>query len=163
MSWAGRPDNQPCCGEEPGAVGDGEPIARLLHSVIEEPAGEPFARRHFLPPKPGVCCNDCGNADGVSVCRSETLTDDEIRARANALASLKPGRVGRGALVAYATDLRAVRHPDLPDEQQVFVYDDPMVDDELHAVIRMNDALSRPKQDEVRVRIRAAFITKIEP
>ena len=130
---------------------------------IAEADHEPFKRSELFPPGKGGFSNECGDADGSSVVRCASLTDADIREKAAAQARKRPGREQRGALVANVDHLRSIKLPEKPDEQVVFVYDDPLVSEHLHAVIRGCEALGRPDQDDLRNRIRAQFANVVAP
>lgn len=153
MAWVDRCDLLPCCGDSPGAVADREEIARLIHSSIAPPGHEPFSREQFYPPKKRAIDNDCGNADGCSVTRTEFKTDVEVAALSIRLAG--ETREAKGALLADVAAIRAIR-TDGSDEFVFRVYDDPN-EDAGHAVIRAHPGLSRARFDDVRVRLHGAF------
>lgn len=130
--WTSRRDSEPCClgpdGNPGAAVGDGETVARLLHTKIIEPEGRPFRREELFPRKGQPHSSACGKADGVSVVRRDGLTDDEVRARAAQHARRTPGRTQQGAVQASAGRLRALQLPDSDGGQVVFLYDGPGAD-----------------------------------
>ena len=155
MTWTGRPDNEPCCGDAPGAVACEEDVVRLLHCRILEPDQAAFTRSDLVP-NSAAPSNVCGEADGCSVDRSTGMTDDEIRARAVAQAEKKPGREGRGGLVASVAALRSITHPDAPGGA-VRVYDDPRADNDRHAVIRLSEGIPRSDFSQIRRALINAF------
>ena len=158
MGWTSRSDAEPCCGELPGAVRDGEEIARLLHINNAPPEHEPFKRKDFYPKSGEEAFEDaCGIADGCSVTRMSGKTDHDVCSAAAQLAGEK--REPRGAFIAIAGDLREIRVPD-SDDQAIFIYDDPN-EDRGHAVMRASEAISKGQFDEVRVKIHGAFRTRI--
>src|SRR5690349_19323400 len=106
MTWTGRSDDVACCGEDPGPVGYGVTIVRLLHSNIEIPEDAAFKRKELT--LPAQFDNTCGAADGVSVDRCDGLSDEDICERADEVANLRPERVGRGGMIANVADLRAI-------------------------------------------------------
>lgn len=161
-TWAERPDGISCCGGDHGAVASDEVVARLLHSRIIEPDSDPVPRRELFPPPKGFT-NKCGDADGMSVTRRDTLSDDDLRARATVQAERKEGRTQQGALLATVAMIRAIRLDGEGDRQVAFVYDDPTEHEPLHAVVRGCDQLGRPDQDELRGRMRGLFDRQVPP
>jgi hypothetical protein len=162
MSWTDRPDDCACCGDEPGAVKSNERVARLLHSKIIDPATAAFSRKELTQPE-GACSDVCGEADGGSIDRCDSVTDDELRERACALADIRPGRKGQGALVANVADLRAIRHEAAPNGRAVYVYDDPMLENRHHAVMRVSSSVPRSDFIDIQTAIVKAFSRKVEP
>lgn len=156
MTWTGRPDGEPCCGDEPGSVACEEDVARLIHSRIEDPDVLAFTRKDLTGQGIDRPSNICGAADGCSVDRATGLGDDELRRRAELQAAKREGRTARGAWIANVAALRAIRHPGAP-EGAVRVYDDPMPDNDRHAVIRVSPDIPRTDFNEVRRAIIAAF------
>jgi hypothetical protein len=164
MTWTGRPDDEPCCGDVPGAVAPQEAVARLIHSKIEVPAHSAFKRSELTCPDPGVeFDNACGNADGCSVDRSLSLTDPELCQRADTQAALREGRTGRGAYVAEVAALRAIIQPAQPAQRAVFVYDDPKPGNTQHAVIRIAEKVPRADFEHIRSLIMKAFARRVLP
>lgn len=163
MDWSARPDDVPCCPGPDGAVAMQERLARLLHTRNIEPDFDPLRRSEFFPKTGKPFSNTCGYADGCSVVRCNGLTENDVRQRCQAQADKQPGRVQEGALVATAHDLRSIRLEDRPDEQVVFIYDDPTDSEPKHAIIRGKETLSRPDQDFLREQIRKAFSERISP
>lgn len=163
MGWTSRPDDEACCEGEHGPVQPVEDLARLLHTRIVEPDYDPLRRSELFPdPKKGFS-NTCGNADGASVTRCSSLSDEEIRQRSRVQAARRPNREQRGALLGRAGELRAIEMPDCPNQQLVFIYDDPNASEPLHAVMRGKETLTRPDQDDLRERIRTALSRHVPP
>lgn len=162
--WTGHDDRKPRCpggdGGAGSAVGADEAIARLLHSKISAPMLQAF-RRDELFPKEGSS-NTCGDSDGVSVVRRNSLTDDEVRALAVVHAARGEGRVAQGAVVATANDLRTISVPEI-EGQLVFAYDDPSPGDRLHAVIRCRAITDRAQQSALRDMVLKAFRVRLIP
>lgn len=154
--WTSRQEADACCPGDHGAVDDAERLARLLHTRIIEPDYDPLRRSDFFPPRGRPASNECGNSDGCSVIRADCFSDQEIRELAKLQAERRENRSQKGALVANAGELRSIRLPN-NDNQLVYVYDDPLVDQAMHAVIRGDDQLTRPDQDELREKIRDTF------
>lgn len=161
MTWTGRPDSEPCCGDQPGSVACEEDVARLIHSKIQEPDVLAFTRKQLAAENIKSPSNICGEADGCSVERTAGLTEDDLRARAEAQAAQREGRTGQGAWIANVAALRAITHPDAPAGETVRVYDDPKADNDRHAVIRVWAGLPRTDFNEVRRAIIAAFGRKV--
>ena len=169
MSWTDRADNEPCCPSSLGAVKPTETVARLTHSGMIRRAGvndntfDPFPRSEFFPPKRRIIDDECGNADGCSVIRSDHLSRPQINDRTLSLIAFlearraaDPKREAMVALITNVGELRSIRISTL-NAQIVFIYDDPKTDDPLHAVIRCSSDLNRPEQDFIREKIRQAF------
>lgn len=158
MGWTSRDDTTACCGDEPGAVLDGEEIARLIHSTTVPPEFEPFKRQDFYPRNRDKSFdNSCGVADGTSITRLAGKDDAAVCGQAAVLAR---GREPKGALVAIAGDVREIKVPDT-DNQAIFIYDDPNGEDRGHAVMRASEAISKGRFDEVRLKLHGAFRTRI--
>lgn len=162
MGWTDRSDAEASC-PGPGAVQQEERLARLLHSSFD-PDGEAFPSSQLRAPK-GVCHpNICGVSEGLSITREPS--SDKIRVMADRLAlgnpvknrsvvlnlasgieniatRQPPPRVGRGARVAAAKDVRGIRLKAALDEQIVFVYDDPTPADDKHAIMRAKEGASK--------------------
>jgi|GEM_PF-6371218 len=160
MTWTVRPDDEPCCGEAPGLVRCEEDIARLIHSKIDDPDVLAFTRKdltgHGIPNPSNVC----GQADGCSVDRVVDLDDDALRARSQQQAAKREGRTAKGAWIANVAALRTIKHPAAP-EGAVRVYDDPMPDNDRHAVLRVSAAIPRTDFNEMRRAIIAAFDRRV--
>lgn len=160
--WKFRPEFlDGCPGGGQGCVLDHETVARLLHSMVVDPAHEPFSRSELFPPrKQEKISNKVGRLTGVSVVRSDTLTVDEVRERSLAQANRRPGRSAEGAYVADVDALRRLKIDgiELNDDNQLFVvYDDPLLDEPLHAVIRASGEIPRTDQDAVRNELKKLF------
>lgn len=155
-AWISRSEATACCPGGHGPVQGCERLARLLHTKIVEPDYDPLRRSDFFPPTKRPMSNECGSSDGCSVIRASGLSDEDVRKLAQAQAARREGREQKGALLAECAALRAIRLPN-NDNQVVFVYDDPLGDEPRHAIIRCDDQLHRPDQDELRESIRAAF------
>lgn len=160
MSWTDRPDAEPCCGDEPGAVACAEDVARLLHSRIDDPEILAFSRKELTSIGINAPSNACGEADGCSVDRATGLSDGEIRQRADEQANRRPGRLGKGAWIANVAALRAISHPSAPDGA-VRVYDDPMPGNDRHALVRVAAEVPRTDFNEVRRAIMSAFSKRV--
>lgn len=160
MSWIERPDTVACCGDVPGAVACEEDVARFLHSKIDDPDILAFKRSELTGDGIKHPSNVCGESHGLSVDRAGGVSDDALRQLSNVQAERKPGREGRGAWVANVGALRAIAHPEAPDGV-VRVYDDPMPDNDKHAVIRVADTLSRTDFNEVRRAMMTAFAKRV--
>ena len=159
MGWTSRNDAEPCCGDDPGAVGDAEEIARLLHVNNAPPEHEPFKRKDFYPPNSDGSFDDtCGAAHGCSITRLTGKQDQQVCNQAAALAGDK--RTPKGAFIATTADLRDICVPD-SDARAIFVYDDPNAQDRGHAVMRASPAISKGRFDEVRMKIHGAFNTRL--
>jgi hypothetical protein len=154
MTWTSHQDDQTRCKEPPGAVVAGEELARLLHTKNPQPHQDPLIRTDLQPKKAGIS-NMCGESDGLSVVRCGGMSDADIRTRAEGQVAGKNDRQQEGAMIALVDDLRSIRQPG-SEEQIVFAYDDPLTDDDFHAVLRVKQ-MPRPDFDEVRVLMADAF------
>lgn len=163
MSWTGRDDSNPCCGDDPGPVAPEETVARLLHSGIVDPPTVTFRRDDLHPRQPHACNNTCGESDGLSVDRCAGLEAGEIQARALAQAKARPGRTSAGALTALVSELRELRSEHDPRGRAVYVYDDPRPGNKQHSVIRVSEAIPRSDFHEVRDQIMKLFAGRIAP
>ena len=169
MTWTSHSEADIRCKNPPGPVRAGELVARLLHTRNSDPHQDTFLSKDFFPPRGGAISNVCGASSGFSVDRCDQLSDDDLRARAKAFAaSRNNGRVSKGAIVASVDDLRGIRVTGSPDEQVVFVYDDPKYDDpkdpnEEHAVVRVRASVDRTDWDDLRDKIRKAFRRSVSP
>lgn len=162
MKWTDRPDSAACCPGKKGAVEDAEQVALYLHSKIDSPDTIPFERTKLTGEKLGrPISNDCGNADGVSVDRTIGLSDVELSLRAITQAERQPNRVSTGAKIAPVASLRGIRSEGNDTEQVVFVYDDPLSDNDAHAVIRLRQGFGRPEFIDIRRRIIDAFSRRV--
>ncbi|MNV18021.1 hypothetical protein D3C71_1088280 [compost metagenome] len=88
------------------------------------------------------------------------MTDDEIRTRSEAQARKREGRNAEGGLIANVAALRGIVH-ELAPEGAVRVYDDPMPDNDEHAVIRIVENVPRADFNEVRSKIMAKFDRRV--
>ena len=70
------------------------------------------------------------------------LANVDIVARAQIQAARKLGRTSEGARIASVDRLRSIRHPDAPDSQVVYIYDDPKPDNDRHSIIRVSENLA---------------------
>lgn len=164
MSWTGRSDAEPCCEGARGAVAADERVARITIRPARPQGYQPFSRRDLFPPADGQFSNDCGMADGLSVDRANGLSEAEIVARSAARAATAnarreaegkpPSQSQDGAIIAHAGHLRALRRDQRPDQQMVFVYDDPTPTNDRHAVIRCSV--------EVPDEVRASFLARMQ-
>ena len=161
MGWTSRSEESACCPGPHGAVARGEHIARLLHNKLTSPPGDPFLRSHIFPDMKKGFSNVCGEADGLSVVRSSTLSENDVRQRSAVFAQTKTGSAPDGAFVASVDELRAIEVDSRKGEKIVFIYDDPLSTEHLHAVLRGLETLDRPEQSMARDRIRDAFSQKI--
>lgn len=161
MSWTGRSESQPCCEGPLGRVEPSEEVARLLHSRIVEPDKAAFTRTELTGHGIANPSNDCGSADGCSVDRTASLTDAEIRERSELQAQLKAGRTSEGAIIANVGTLRAITHPDAPNGQAIYIYDDARADNDRHAVLRICEHIPRSDFGEVRRAIISAFAKRV--
>lgn len=163
--WAGPAEHPALCPGPLAAVRDNEVVARLLHENTLEPASSRFMRKEVFSVGLTSIDNQCGTKDGASVDRCDNLSDDEIMRRSKAQAERRPGRKAEGAYYATAGGIRRLRLPGQPDAQIFRVYDDArLVEDEFgpinceHAVVRGDDALSRPQQSGALALIISLFI-----
>ena len=162
MGWTDRSDMEPCCGDSPGAVGDAEKLARLLHSGISVPERSRIKRQELWPTDKKKSYSDtCGSSDGASVNRCSQMRDDEVRRWAKDYAE-KRRHTSEGAIVAQASALRQITYPG-EKGRVVFIYDDPRCDDETHAVIRASDTVPRTDQDRVRDAVLFCFKDRVLP
>ena len=162
MGWTDRSDMEPCCGDQPGAVGDAESLARLLHSGISVPEKSRIKRQELWPIDKKKSYSDaCGSSDGASVNRCSQMRDDEVRRRAKDHAEQRR-QTSEGAIVAQASALRDITHSGAKG-RVVFIYDDPRYDDETHAVIRASDSVPRTDQDRVRDAVLFCFKDLVRP
>ena len=164
MSWSGRSEAEPCCAGPLGAVSSNEEVARITIRPIGPPGYRAFTRSQFFPPANGVFNNECGQSSGCSVDRSNGLSDDDLRALSAARAEQRnlkraeegkpPSQAPEGAMVALVGSLRAIRMEERPNDQAVLIYDDPVPENDRHAVIRGREDI--PEEE------RAAFLSKVE-
>lgn len=157
MTWTGRNDDTPCCGDSPGAVASNETVAKYFHSGISEPKAG-FKRDRLKPPRDFT--NNCGEADGLSVDRSDALSLAELRARSAQLAG--QNREPLGGHLAHVADLRAITLIGDPHNRGVYVYDDPLEGNREHAVIRVSEHADRAEFDRIRDAIMQVFSVKFE-
>jgi hypothetical protein len=136
QGWTGSSDEEQCCPSTLGAVGSGETLARLTLIRTKEPFGYTWLKRQDLFPADETPSNECGTKDGCSVDRRDTLPDEIILKRSEDFAANGKNRKGDGAYLAAVKTLRNHRLETMPDQQVLFVYDDPMPENEEHAVIR---------------------------
>ena len=137
QGWTGSPDEEQCCPSALGAVGSDEMLARLTLIRTKEPFGYTWLKRQDLFPAHEAPNNDCGNKDGCSVDRRDTLSDDVLLKRSEDFAANGKNRIGDGAYLVKVETLRRHRLGTMPDRQVLFIYDDPMPkQNEEHAVIR---------------------------
>lgn len=163
MAWTERPDSAPCCPGPRGAVAETEHVARLLHSNIDHPDIAPFQRKDLTGEGLSRVPSDaCGDADGCSVNRADGLDDADLRSMSESQAARgsKP-RQASGAVVANVSAIRALRRIDSTDEQVVFVYDDPMVGNDRHAVLRVVQGLPRADFKELQKRLAETFARRV--
>jgi hypothetical protein len=121
-----------------GPVADGEEVARYLNPEIWDGQSlktSAFEKKNLLPPTHRPIRNEAGERDGESFIRRGGRSDAELLARANAQRPMD----SLGAVVGIAGQIRSIVAPDKPDVQVFFIYEDPTVDDPLHAVIRYTD------------------------
>lgn len=171
MSWTGRPEADACCDGSRGAVCSDERVARITVRPLAATGYTPFRRSDFFPPTDGQFSNQCGNADGFSVDRCDGLSEDDIRLRSAtraASANLRRMEVGKqpsqsqdGAIIAKVQRLRELRLDDLPAEQVVYVYDDPLAENDRHAVIRCSQSVPEEERATLLTRVERAFDTRI--
>lgn len=162
MTWTNRLDTAACCPGSKGAVDSTEDVALYLHSKIDNPDTIPFERKRLTGEDLGrAISNVCGDADGVSVDRAIGLSEAEILVRAKAQAERQPDRVSTGAKIALVSSLRDIRRDEDDASQVVFVYDDPLADNDAHAVIRLKQGLHRAEFNIIRRRIIDAFSRRV--
>ena len=134
--WTGSSDEEQCCPSALGAVRSDEMVARLTITRTKEPFGyTPFRRADLFPGAQPVS-NECGNKHGCSVDRRDTLSDEIVFKRSADFAAVGKNRIGDGAYLITAEKLRQHRLLTMPNQQVFFVYDDPMPENQEHAVIR---------------------------
>lgn len=161
MSWTGRPDCEPCCPGPLGATADGETVARYVNSNTVEPDKAAFQRAELTGENYDPISNDCGSSHGCSVDRIDGLNEEAIKSRSELQAVGRGNRVAEGARLAIVEDLRAIRHHDYPDDQVVYIYDDPKPDNDRHAVVRVSDKLHRGELKELQRDLVAAFSKRV--
>jgi hypothetical protein len=137
QGWTGSSDEEQCCPSALGAVGSGETLARRTLKRTSAPLTYAWFKREDFIPKNDGFSNDCGTKDGLSVDRRDTLTDEQIYQRSNEFARIGKNRVGDGAYLIKVETVRNVRKYNTPNQQVLFVYDDPMIENLEHAVIRI--------------------------
>lgn len=150
--WTDTPDGVASCSPDTVHVEDGEEIARLLHDKNSDSPKEKLKREELFAPKKDAVRNRCRDplgSHGASLVRSRGLSDSDLRRLSKDYAEKKPAREPRGAVAGTAAALRAVKSKLKPDQQMVFVYDDPTKDDVRHCVVRIADA-GRPEGDYLR-------------
>lgn len=160
MSWTDRADDVSCCNGPLGAVGPKEHVARLLITGTLEPMQAAFKRSELHADGVVVISNACGDSHGLSVDRCDSLSDDDIRQRADVQAAKKPGRKGEGARIASVAALRAIRQRG-SDEQVVFVYDDPRADNDHHSVVRISHTVPRTDYKVLAKDVMGAFNRRV--
>ena len=142
QGWTRSSDDEQCCPSGLGAVESVETIARLTLIRTKEPLGyNPFNRRDLFSAD-DTPNNDCGNKDGCSVDRRDTLSDYIILKRSDDFAARGNNRVGNGAYLVKVETLRHHRLETMPNQQVLFVYDDPMPENAEHAVIRATNEVA---------------------
>jgi hypothetical protein len=135
--WVDRDDRTPgACPE--GPVTDEETLARCLNPEIwrdgklQESA---FQKKIPLRKVGDPINNEPGARDGESLIRCSTMSPDEILAIALELRPID----SQGVVLAQAEDIRAIAPPEQPSARLFYVYEDPMPDKPMHAVIRYSD------------------------
>ena len=137
QGWTGSPDEEQCCPSGLGAVGSDEILARRTIKRTAAPLAYAWFKREDFIPKSQGFSNGCGTKDGLSVDRRDTLSDEQIFERSNQFANIGKNRVGDGAYLIKVETVRKARKYNAPNQQVLFVYDDPMIDNQEHAVIRI--------------------------
>jgi hypothetical protein len=163
MYWTLWREDEARCPGDHGPVRSSEALARLLHSNLLRPRGDPFRRSEIFRKLGETFSNECGKSDGMSVVRSDLLSDNELRERSQNQSALKPNRSAEGALVAQVDVLRRITVDGRPGEQVVFIFDDPLPSEPLHAVLRGSENLDRPEQSSIRDKIRDSFNRIVRP
>ena len=174
VSWTSRADGACYCDGPLGAVLNGEQVARIL--ILQDPPQgyNPFSRKEFFPPTDRLASNVCGDADGCSVDRCSDLTKEELiersarrAATANARAAARQKtsitRLPGGAVIATVGVLREVRAASQPNQQAIFVYDDPLADNGEHAVIRASVEVPEEEVALLLLDVRRTFSDRVEP
>ncbi len=142
QGWTGSPDDEQCCPSALGAVGSDETLARMTLARTKEPFGHNWLRRQDLFPSDEPPNNECGKKEGCSVDRRDTLSDDVILKRSDDHAAKRDNRIGDGAYLVRVETLRHHRLETVPNQQVLFVYDDPMPENAEHAVIRATNEVA---------------------
>lgn len=137
QGWTGSSDEEQCCPSALGAVGSGETLARRTLKRTAEPLNYAWFKLEDFIPKKDSFSNDCGTKDGLSVDRRDTLTNEQICERSDQFANVGKNRIGDGAYLIKVETVRKARKYDAPNQQVLFVYDDPMLGNQEHAVIRI--------------------------
>lgn len=141
MPWIPEDDSADRCGPDPGGVKDPEHVVKFVgeHEWSETLEGldNGALESNKICEQPDFS-DTCGDSDGVSVVRSNLLTEEQIFAKQAAYCA-RSGFTSKGPARASVSALRAIRLQNLPDTQVVFVMDDPIPAEEpLHAVIRIS-------------------------
>ena len=145
-----------------GAVAAGEVVAKLLHTGNVDPKTKAFRQDDLFPPTD--FSNQCGQSTGSSVDRCGDLSDDQVLERSVQFAARRtktPPPIACGARVADVDALRTISIPE-HEGQLVFVYDDPLEDNERHAIIRGRAGLPRPDRSRLRDEIVDRFAKVIK-
>ncbi len=132
--WSGRSEDEPCCHGPLGPVRNDEQLARLTFQRTKEPLHYKWIQRKELFPRDNAFSNVCGAQDGMSVDRSSDLSNQQLIDRSEVHARRGNHRLGNGAYVADAGAVRAIHSPS--GECAFRIYDDPLQDNDEHAVIR---------------------------
>lgn len=159
MAWITRPDSEQRCPGDQGGVSDDEVVVRNATSSIADRL--PFSRSDLVPPeaRKGPTDNGCGSSHGGSVTRQGERTHPELLDAAEAYAKEKAGRTSLGVQIAAVLDLRHLSVVEQAGVQVVFVYDDPRDDDPQHAVVRIDETLTRPQQGDLITDLKDVFVT----
>ena len=156
-SWAGRGETKACCSGLLGAVVSTESVARL-RMIRTPPQGYKAFRRSELFPRPGVdFSNVCGEADGLSVDRCDSLSHDALRTRSEHRAGASDERKGNGAVVAVVGAVRSIRLAGSEVFPVFVVYDDATTTNPEHSVIRGSELVPRAFQASLLDELIATF------
>jgi len=102
-AWTDRDDREQRCGHSGSAVADSESVGLFLFKRTGEKLKmDAFFRRERLAAyKLTQISNDCGESDGVSVCR-RNIPDEELLAAAKTQAAQRTERVFEGVALVNA-------------------------------------------------------------
>lgn len=160
IGWTSTSDGEVGCPDLPGAVGDDEEIARLLHDGNADRPKDRLRRDELFGDRRATIvrnvCHDALGSGGASLIRRLDRSDDDLRQRSEAYARQKEGREPRGAIVGTAGAVRRIRSRIKPEVQVAFVYDDPTSNEAGHCVVRCSTDF-RTEGDYLRTEVLAAL------